>query len=73
MTGRIQMKRDEKMEISISAEVNCTDGSCGQISTIIVDPHKQEVTHLVVKDKSLPDSDQRLVPIKQVATISTPT
>jgi sporulation protein YlmC with PRC-barrel domain len=55
------------MEISISAEVNCTDGSCGQISTIIVDPHKQEVTHLVVKDKSLPDSDQRLVPIEQVA------
>jgi hypothetical protein len=35
----------------IGADASCTDGACGQVSRIIVNPVAREVTHLVVDPK----------------------
>jgi sporulation protein YlmC with PRC-barrel domain len=37
---------------------------------VILNPETREVTHFVVQDRNLPDRDQRLVPIDQVAETS---
>ncbi len=39
------------MEFTIGAEAACTDGVCGQVSRVVVDPVAKAVTHLVVEPK----------------------
>jgi hypothetical protein len=39
------------MPFRIGADARCTDGACGQISRIIVNPVTREVTHLAVDPK----------------------
>jgi sporulation protein YlmC with PRC-barrel domain len=36
-------------QFTIGAEASCTDGSCGQVSRVVVDPVARAVTHLVVE------------------------
>jgi sporulation protein YlmC with PRC-barrel domain len=36
-------------EFTIGTRVNCTDGPCGTLSRLIVDPENETVTHLVVE------------------------
>jgi hypothetical protein len=52
--------------ISINAKVACTDGPAGHCETVIVNPVTQEVTHLVIADKHLPNPTPRLVPLARV-------
>ncbi len=54
------------LDISIDADVTCTDGPCGKSTYVVVDPVKDEVTHLVVR-MSTPPHTERLVPIDWVA------
>jgi len=55
-------------EISINAKVECVDGPCGQVITMIVDRKTHKVTHLVIEDETLPYKPyQRMVPMDQVA------
>jgi sporulation protein YlmC with PRC-barrel domain len=51
-------------EFTIGAGVNCTDGSCGTVSRLIVDPEKETVTHLVVEPRH--HQPGRLVPVDLV-------
>lgn len=44
------------------APVTCTDGACGDISRLVVDPVARAVTHIVVEPKHSPGQG-RLVPI----------
>ena len=44
------------MPFRIGADASCTDGACGQVSRIIVNPATREVTHLVVDPNSPPPS-----------------
>jgi sporulation protein YlmC with PRC-barrel domain len=53
------------MDIPVSAEVTCIDGLCGHSSCVIVSPILQQVTHLVVQEKSFPYL-KRLVPIELI-------
>ena len=49
-------------QFTIGAEVSCTDGACGRLSRVVVDPVAQAVTHLIVESRrghELP----RLVPV----------
>jgi sporulation protein YlmC with PRC-barrel domain len=49
-------------QFTIGAEVSCTDGVCGKLSRVVVDPVAREVTHLIVEPRhghQLP----RLVPL----------
>ena len=39
----------ESAQITIGAEVSCTDGVCGEVSRVVVDPVAKALTHLVVK------------------------
>ena len=41
----------QAMTFWIGADVSCTDGACGQVSRIIVNPVTREVTHLAVDPK----------------------
>ena len=41
----------QMMPFRIGAAASCTDGACGQVSRIIVDPVAREVTYLVVEPK----------------------
>jgi uncharacterized membrane protein len=52
--------------IPLNAKAKCADGPCGESITVIVNPTTRQVTHVVVQDSSLPESDQRLVPVDQI-------
>jgi sporulation protein YlmC with PRC-barrel domain len=41
---------DEQV-IAIGADASCSDGPCGQVRRVVVDPVAQEVTHVVVEAK----------------------
>jgi hypothetical protein len=60
-TGKVAMA--EEMPISIGAEVRCSDGTCGHLSRVIVDPVARAVTHLVIKPP-LAHGPGRLVPVE---------
>jgi sporulation protein YlmC with PRC-barrel domain len=53
------------MPFRIGAGARCTDGACGQVSRIIVNPVTREVTHLAVDPKYRPGPG-RLVPVDLV-------
>ena len=48
-------------EFTIGADVSCTDGPCGKLSRLIVEPDSQAVTHLVVEPRHR--GPARLVPV----------
>jgi sporulation protein YlmC with PRC-barrel domain len=54
-----------KMPFRIGADASCSDGACGQVSRIIVNPVAREVTHLVV-DQKHQNGTGRLVPVDLV-------
>ncbi len=64
------MREDSLKEIAIGAQVECTDGSAGKTTNLIVDPKSLAVTHYVVKERASPHAE-RLVPVDQVVD-STP-
>lgn len=49
--------------LTIGADVSCTDGVCGKVSGLVIDPRAGTVTHLVVNDRQL---QGRLVPLSLV-------
>ena len=53
-------------EIPLGAEVECLDGPCGKTITIIINPTNKDVTHIVVRDKTLGDEGERLIPIEHL-------
>jgi sporulation protein YlmC with PRC-barrel domain len=55
----------QTMPFWIGAGASCTDGACGQVSRIIVNPITREVTHLAVDPKRRHDPG-RLVPVDLV-------
>ena len=55
----------QTMPFRIGADASCTDGACGQVSRIIVNPVTREVTHLVVDPKHRYGRG-RLVPVDLV-------
>jgi len=38
-------------QFAIGADASCTDGVCGEVSRVVIDPVAQAVTHLVVEPK----------------------
>lgn len=55
-----------KMDIPLNVKVYCVDGACGQSKEVVLDRKTEEVTHLVVKQKSAPHTEL-LVPIDLIA------
>jgi hypothetical protein len=52
----------EPAEFVIGADASCTDGPCGTVSRVVVDPVAEAVTHVVVEPRHLP-GPARLVPL----------
>jgi osmotically-inducible protein OsmY len=50
-----------KLDFEIGARVHCTDGDCGRLSKVVIDPHTQRVTDLIVEKGFLLTTD-RVVP-----------
>ena len=55
----------QAMTFWIGADASCTDGACGQVSRLIVNPVTREVTHLAVDPKHR-HGPGRLVPVDLV-------
>jgi hypothetical protein len=51
-----------KMEIPLNAQVECMDGICGRSVDMLINPVVDQVTHLVVKEDSSPNTEY-IVPI----------
>lgn len=56
--------------IPIDAKVQCSDGSCGKSTHVIVNPVNMKVTHFALHEKSLPDNPTRLVPVEKVTEVT---
>jgi len=56
---------DQTTAVTIGAEASCTDGTCGEVSRVVVDPVAREVTHLAVEPKGR-QGLARLVPLDLV-------
>jgi sporulation protein YlmC with PRC-barrel domain len=54
------------MEIPLNAQVECTDGVCGRSVFVLINPVIEQLTHLVVGDDSLPQTEY-IVPIDLVS------
>jgi len=52
-------------QFAIGAEVSCTDGACGKLSRVVVDPVARVVTHLIVEPRR-GHEPARLVPLDLV-------
>ena len=50
------------MEIPLSAQVECTDGVCGRSVYVLINPVIDQMTHLVVKEDSSPNTEY-IVPV----------
>ena len=59
-------EKAEYERYSIGASVRCEDGSCGELSRVVVDPIQRAVTHLVVEPHHR-HARARLVPVAMVA------
>jgi hypothetical protein len=55
----------QDLPLRIGAPASCSDGACGHVSRIIVNPAAREVTHLVV-DRKHRNGPGRLVPLSLV-------
>jgi hypothetical protein len=62
-TRRVAMAQTTPFRIG--ADASCTDGACGQVSRIIINPVAREVTHLVIDPRHW-HGPGRLVPIDLV-------
>ena len=57
----------EVERFTIGAEVSCTDGSCGRLARVVLDPVAELVTHLIV-EPSREHEPAKLVPLELVDT-----
>jgi hypothetical protein len=57
----------EATGFTIGAEASCSDGPCGKVSRLVIDPGSRTVTHLVVEPRHRREPG-RLVPVHLVDT-----
>jgi sporulation protein YlmC with PRC-barrel domain len=55
----------ETAEYTIGSEVTCSDGVCGELTRVVVDPVARALTHLVIEPKNRQGTG-RMVPIELV-------
>ncbi|MDQ2877385.1 MAG: PRC-barrel domain-containing protein [Actinomycetota bacterium] len=58
-------------QFTIGAEASCSDGECGEVTRVIVDPVAGAVTHLVVEPRHRRDAG-RLVPLDLIDATAGP-
>ena len=58
----------EAVLFTIGADVGCSDGHCGQVRSVVIDPVAEEVTHLVIEAEHRVGLG-RLVPLDLIDTV----
>ena len=56
-----------ELQFTIGARASCTDGHCGEVRRLIIDPATETVTHLVIQPGHRQEAG-RLVPVRLVET-----
>ena len=56
-----------ELQFTIGARASCTDGHCGEVRRLIIDPASEIVTHLVIQPGHRQEAG-RLVPVRLVET-----
>jgi hypothetical protein len=51
MTETVSVATNEMTQFTIGAEASCSDGVCGDVSRVVLDPVARVLTHLVVEPK----------------------
>jgi uncharacterized protein YrrD len=70
LMSRVGVSNEEKtMDVTVNAEVHCTDGFYGHVICIILNPATEQITHVAVQQEE-PLSHTRLVSISHVVTSS---
>ena len=64
---RVATRMSESTQFRIGSEVVCSDGVCGELRRVVVDPVARAITHLVVEPRHRRGSGH-LVPIDLVAS-----
>jgi hypothetical protein len=59
------MKLEVPLDIPVRADVYCSDGLCGHVSCILLNPVTDQVTHVVVRERVFPYTET-MVPIDLV-------
>jgi sporulation protein YlmC with PRC-barrel domain len=55
-------------DIPLNANVQCSDGACGKTTNVVLNPVTHQVTHIVLRDKSLGENPTRMVPAGKIAS-----
>jgi uncharacterized protein YrrD len=58
-----------KLDLSIGAQIHCKDGHFGKLVKIVVDPHTQQVTDLIV-ERGLLFKEDRVLPVSAVDRVA---
>jgi sporulation protein YlmC with PRC-barrel domain len=58
-------RKEITMDIPIHATVSCKEVTCGESIAVIIDPTKEKITHIVVKEKNFPHVE-RIVPVNLI-------
>ncbi len=58
-------------DMPLKAKVQCSDGACGKVTNVVINPVTQHVSHIAIENKDLPKNSTRLIPLDLVAS-STP-
>jgi sporulation protein YlmC with PRC-barrel domain len=59
----------EATEFTIGARASCSDGPCGEVSRLVIDPAAGSVTHLVITPRHEREAG-RLVPVELVSAMA---
>jgi len=54
-----------KYDFNIGARIHCKDGDCGKLLKVVIDPHTQRVTDLIIEKGFLLTTD-RVLPVNVV-------
>jgi sporulation protein YlmC with PRC-barrel domain len=53
------------MDISINAKVFCTDGECGHLTCVLINPANKKITHVIVKERGML-GQERMVSVEDI-------
>jgi sporulation protein YlmC with PRC-barrel domain len=69
MAGKETAVMAEAAEFTIGAGASCSDGFCGELTRVVIDPAARTVTHLVIEPRHRQEPG-RLVPLHLVDTVT---
>ena len=55
-------------DIPLKAKVQCSDGACGKVTNVVINPVTHHVSHIAIENKDLPENSTRLVPVDLIAS-----